>query len=129
MIQLDILTPNRTLLQTQCIDVYLPGFDGEMGVLDMHENFVTLLGTGIVRIQTESGVEEVGVRGGFVEVEKDTITLLADEACVKKDIFKEQVQNQLLKVEEQLKLQADQTVLLDQQKWLLTQMKLIESKN
>ena len=34
--QLDIVTPEKTIFSDTVDDVYLPGSEGEMGVLDMH---------------------------------------------------------------------------------------------
>ncbi|MEZ4819892.1 MAG: hypothetical protein R3A45_08360 [Bdellovibrionota bacterium] len=53
-LQLDIVTPSRAALSVVCKNVYIPAEDGEMGILESHESYVTLMGTGIVRIKRRS---------------------------------------------------------------------------
>jgi hypothetical protein len=42
-LQLDIVTPEKKILSDIVENVYLPGADGEMGILPMHAGLVTAL--------------------------------------------------------------------------------------
>jgi F-type H+-transporting ATPase subunit epsilon len=47
--QLDIVTPEKTIFSDTVDDVYLPGSEGEMGILSMHAALVAPLKPGELR--------------------------------------------------------------------------------
>ena len=63
-------------------NVYLPGADGELGILPRHTPLITRIKPGAVRIQrADNGEEEfVFVAGGILEVQPGRVTVLADTA-------------------------------------------------
>lgn len=123
-LQLDIVTPSRAALSVACEDVYLPASDGEMGILDSHESYVTVMGTGIVRIKKSDGDQLLCVRGGFVEVSENSITLLADEVKFKDEIESSTLSSSLATIDEKIASNIDSAVLqaqlLDEKKWVET---------
>jgi len=75
-----LVTPERLLLDTDVEEVYAPGVLGQFGVLPLHVNFLTALGTGELRFR-QNGVDRyVAVSGGILEVLDDVVTVLADTA-------------------------------------------------
>lgn len=79
-IQCDIVTQERMVFSGQVDAVNLPGTEGRMGILPHHSPLLTTLAFGevIVRVQ---GVEEYfAIGGGFVEIQPDHVTILADSA-------------------------------------------------
>ncbi len=75
-----LVTPDRLLLDTDVEEVYAPGVLGQFGVLPLHVNFLTALGTGELRFR-QGGVDRyVAVSGGVLEVLDDVVTVLADTA-------------------------------------------------
>jgi F-type H+-transporting ATPase subunit epsilon len=61
--------------------VALPGESGELGILHGHTPLITRIRPGSVRIQKADGDEEfVFVAGGYLEVQPDRVTVLADTA-------------------------------------------------
>jgi F-type H+-transporting ATPase subunit epsilon len=75
-----LLTPQQLLLDTDVEEVYAPGVAGEFGVLPLHVNFLTSLGTGQLRYRENGRDHYVAVSGGIAEVLNDTVTVLADSA-------------------------------------------------
>ncbi|MCB1196886.1 MAG: ATP synthase F1 subunit epsilon [Deltaproteobacteria bacterium] len=127
-LQLDIVTPSRAALSVVCKNVYIPAEDGEMGILESHESYVTLMGTGIVRIQKEEASESLCVRGGFIEVSDDQITLLADEVKFAREIDPKTLPAEMTEVDQKLATSQDSAILqaqlLDEKKWLQAQLDL-----
>lgn len=78
--QLDIVTPEKTIFSDTVEDVYLPGSEGEMGVLDMHAALVSPLSPGELRYKKDGKIEELAVGEGFVEVSDDKVSVLIDLA-------------------------------------------------
>ena len=78
--RLQLVTPDRQLLDTEIDEVYAPGIEGQFGVLPLHVNFLTALDIGELRYRTDGRDHWVAVRGGVAEVLNDVVTILADEA-------------------------------------------------
>ena len=79
-IQLDIVTPERRLLAEKVDAVYVPGMSGEFGILVGHTPLISRLQTGVLSYTRGSTTERLHVSGGFVEVNQDRVTVLADVA-------------------------------------------------
>lgn len=86
-ILLEIVTPERKVLETQVDSVEVPGLDGEMGILPGHTELISQLkpvGLLTYRIADEKG--EMVVNDGFVEVGPDRVTVLTNKASKLEDI-------------------------------------------
>lgn len=78
---LDIVTPERTVLSEQVISITVPAANGSMGILAGHAPLLAELGVGECVIKLPSGAEEqLVLSGGFVEVSRQKVTVLADTA-------------------------------------------------
>ena len=81
MLNVRIITPERSLEPMPADHVTLPAFDGEVGIRTGHAAFVCLLGTGVLRVKNTTTADTVmAVRGGVAQVEKDVVTVLAESA-------------------------------------------------
>ena len=79
-IQLDVITPERSILSEAVDFVSVPGAGGELGILPGHTPLISQLRTGVLTY-TQGGVtERLLVSGGFVEVNSDRVSVLADMA-------------------------------------------------
>lgn len=79
-IQLDVVTPERRVLAEKVDAVYVPGMSGEFGILAGHTPLISRLQTGVLSYTQGSTTEKLHVAGGFVEVNQDRVTVLADVA-------------------------------------------------
>ncbi len=79
-IELDIVTPERFVLQETVQSVELPGKEGYMGILSGHAPLLSELGIGTLSYRKGSDVEFFAVIRGFVEVLPGRVIVLAD-AC------------------------------------------------
>jgi F-type H+-transporting ATPase subunit epsilon len=79
-IQLEIITPERCLLSESVDYVAVPGLNGELGILPGHTPLISQLKTGILSYTQNSASSTLLVSGGFVEVNGDRVSVLADIA-------------------------------------------------
>lgn len=79
-IQLEILTPEKVVLNESVESVTAPGTLGEFGVLPGHAPLVSTLGTGEVRIKKDNQDQFLAISGGFAEVGNNKVTILAETA-------------------------------------------------
>ena len=79
-IQCDIVTQERTVFSGEVDSVNLPGSEGRMGILPNHTALLTTLDFGEVVVRQGDQEEYFAIGGGFVEVQPDHVTILADSA-------------------------------------------------
>src|SRR5690606_35294895 len=80
--------------------VNVPGVEGRMGILPNHSPLLTLLDFGEVYIR-KNGVEEYfAIGGGFLEVQPDHVTILADSAEQADEIDVDRAENAKRQAEE-----------------------------
>ncbi len=77
----DVVSAERSIFSGEAKFVALPGESGELGILHGHTPLITRIRPGSVRIEKADGDEEfVFVTGGYLEVQPDRVTVLADTA-------------------------------------------------
>ena len=103
MLHLEIVTPEKKVFSDQVSDVYLPGLDGEIGVLDLHAALVTALAPGELRYEKDGTSNELAIGSGFAEVSDDKIIILTDIALGEEEIDEAAAQTAIERAEEQLK--------------------------
>ncbi|MDE3213290.1 MAG: ATP synthase F1 subunit epsilon [Bacteroidota bacterium] len=78
---LEILTPERKIFSGEVYGVQLPGIDGMFEVLDKHAPLVSGLSSGKLKIlKDKQNHQFYQIRSGFVEVLKNTATVLVEGA-------------------------------------------------
>ena len=77
---LRVVTPTKTLVDTEVAEVTAPGVAGQIGVLPQHATFLGQLEAGIVGFTASGKRERIVISGGYAEVVDDVITILADDA-------------------------------------------------
>jgi F-type H+-transporting ATPase subunit epsilon len=87
-IHVDVVSAEEQIYSGEAEFVILPGVMGELGIYPRHTPLFTQIKPGSVRIKpANSATEElVFVQGGFLEVQPDVVTVLADTAIRAKDL-------------------------------------------
>jgi F-type H+-transporting ATPase subunit epsilon len=78
--RLEIITAERLLFDGQVDAVVAPGSEGELGILPHHAALMTMLQEGELRYRVGAQEHYLTVTGGFMEVRKDHVIVLADAA-------------------------------------------------
>jgi F-type H+-transporting ATPase subunit epsilon len=79
-IRCEIVSQDRLVFEGDADIVILPGSLGEMGILPGHAPLLSTLDLGVIRVKSGEEEEVFTVTGGFVEVQPDIITIMADAA-------------------------------------------------
>ncbi len=87
-IHVDVVSAEELIFSGEAEFVALPGEAGELGIYPKHTPLITRIKPGAVRIKVSGQAEEefVFVAGGLLEVQPDTVTVLADTAIRGKDL-------------------------------------------
>lgn len=81
IINFEIVTPERVVLKEEVAQVTVPTKQGEITILPNHIPLVASLMPGVIEVVKTDGTREVmSVSGGFIEVLKDKVVILADTA-------------------------------------------------
>ncbi len=75
-----VATAEREVYRGEAEKLVAPGSAGELGILPQHTPLLSELTAGELRISNGDNVDEVFISGGYMEVQPDMITVLADSA-------------------------------------------------
>jgi len=75
-----VATAEREVYRGEAEMLVAPGSAGELGIMPKHAPLLSQLKPGELRITNGENVDEVFISGGFIEVQPDMITVLADTA-------------------------------------------------
>jgi F-type H+-transporting ATPase subunit epsilon len=79
--QVVLLTPEKTVLDSEVISIVAPGSEGFLGILAHHAPLITALQPGQLTLTLLGGSKKVYcLSGGFLEVSNNRTVILADAA-------------------------------------------------
>lgn len=85
-IRCEIVSQDRLVYEGDADIVMVPGSSGEMGILPGHAPLLSSLEMGVIRVKIGDDEEIFTVTGGFIEVQPDIVTIMADAAEYVEDI-------------------------------------------
>jgi len=116
--KIEIVNPEKSfLVKEDAIEVVVPAFEGEMGILKDHISIISFLKPGIIKILSKSGDENYYVEDGIVEFKNNNLSILTSSIFNLTDLDKSK-QKDLLKLAEEEVANPDIT---DQSKYLVDQ--------
>lgn len=100
---LEIVTPYGLVVNLKVEEAYIPGSEGDFGVLPGHAPFLTSLRVGELHYRRAKEVHFLALNRGFAEVTPTRTTILADTAEPAEEIDIERARSAKVRVEERLK--------------------------
>ena len=81
MLTVSVISPERVLFEGEASSVVAPGYDGELGILSGHAPLMTVLGTGVLRLEgAGAGGSRFQVQGGFLQVVDNVVRVVTESA-------------------------------------------------
>ncbi len=99
---LEVVTPEKVLLETTADYVTIPGSIGELGILPGHIPLLTSLKSGILSYRLAGAEKKFAVHFGYAEVCQNKITVLTPQAEASEDINWENSKADQQKAEKEL---------------------------
>jgi len=116
--KIEIVNPEKSFLsKDDVVEVVVPAFEGEMGILKNHISIISFLKPGIITIKSKSVEEKYYVEDGIVEFKNDNLSILTSSIFSLKDIEKSKLQDLIKKAEEE----SNKPEINDQLKYLVDQ--------
>jgi F-type H+-transporting ATPase subunit epsilon len=78
--QLEIVTPEKKVVDTPAEEAQIPGKNGYLGILPGHAPLITELAVGEIKFRERGTEQRLAVAWGFAEVLPDKVTILAETA-------------------------------------------------
>lgn len=100
--ELNIVTPQGEAFRGTVESVVLPGTEGEFGVLEHHERFLSPLRIGQVEIRTGSETRYAAIADGFADVSGDAVAVLVESCELASDIDEARAQLAVQRAEQGL---------------------------
>lgn len=77
-LSLKIVSPEKIEFEGPVTSVTVPGCSGEFQILENHAPLISLLESGKVVYQTATGKYELMIESGFVEIQKNSVSLCVE---------------------------------------------------
>ena len=125
--KVEIVNPDKSFLSKEdVIEVVVPAFEGEMGILKDHISIISFLKPGIIKINSKSGQDQYYIEDGIVEFKNNNLSILTSSIINVKDLDKNKVNELLKKAEEDTNISETN----DQIKYLVDQkIEVLKSLN
>ena len=117
--KLEIVNPEKSFLsKDEVLEVIVPGFEGDMGILKDHISIISFLKPGLVKVITPGSNEEnYYVEDGIIEFKNNCLSILTSNIFDIKKMDKNVLKNALSEAEKNTK----KAEISDQKKYLLDQ--------
>ena len=80
MLKVSVSSPERMLFEGEATHVVAPAFDGFVGILEDHAPMMTLLGQGVLRLDSGGSARRFSVSGGFLQVVDNQVRVVTESA-------------------------------------------------
>tara|TARA_Y100000590_G_scaffold469736_1_gene659414 strand:+ start:213 stop:611 length:399 start_codon:yes stop_codon:yes gene_type:complete len=116
--KLEIINPEKSFLsKNDVIEVVVPSFEGEMGILKDHISIISFLKPGIIKILSKNNEDKFYIEDGILEFKDNNLSILTNYIASLKDLDKENIDKLINNAEENLKNED----LNDQKRFLINQ--------
>lgn len=97
----ELVSPERLLLSEDVQSVLVPGAEGEFTVFANHAPVLSTMRAGLLDVKMADGADKrIFIRGGFAEVQPDSMTVLAQQAINMEDLDRDWLAQEIQNTEE-----------------------------
>ena len=72
----EIISPNQSILKSEAVEVTIPSYEGQLGILKDHISLITFLRPGLIIIKTENDEKKFFIEEGIVEFKNNNLLIL-----------------------------------------------------
>ena len=114
----EVISPDRTILKVNAIEVVIPSYEGEIGILKDHISIISFLKPGIIKLKLNNSDEETFyVEDGIIEFKDNLLSILTSNIVDLKKTTKDHFDKNLKDAEKLL----EDPELSDQERFLSSQ--------
>jgi F-type H+-transporting ATPase subunit epsilon len=83
---LEIITPEKVIYKDEVSEIVAPTINGEIAILPNHVDLLTQIRPGELIIKKGTNQQSLAITGGFLEIQKNKVSILAEYAVKAQDI-------------------------------------------
>jgi ATP synthase F1 epsilon subunit len=76
----EIISPDKSILKSEAVEVTIPSYEGQMGILKDHIPLITFLRPGLIIIRENNGEKKFFIEDGTVEFSDNNLLILTSTA-------------------------------------------------
>ena len=111
MFKFELVSPERILMSDVAEEAVLPGGEGQFTVMAGHAPVVSTLLPGVITVKMTASTKGIYIDGGFVEVNPESVTVLAEQAFIVDEADHRHLEELLKKAESALGDEKDDEAL------------------
>ena len=112
---LEIISPDQTLINTEVKQVTIPAYEGLMTILKDHISLITFLRPGFIEVEIENKIEKFYVEEGTVEFFNNKLLILTSSTIKLDKLTKENI----VKIMDESKIILQNTEIKDKEKYII----------
>tara|TARA_B100001057_G_C22589849_1_gene848521 strand:- start:489 stop:881 length:393 start_codon:yes stop_codon:yes gene_type:complete len=112
----EIISPDRSVFKSNTIEVTIPSFEGEMGILKNHVSLITFLRPGIITVKKDNEEIKFFTEDGTVEFVENNLLILSSSITTVNNLNKDRIESLIKLSQERMN---DQSI-SDKEKYLLS---------
>tara|TARA_B100000579_G_C22299245_1_gene606334 strand:- start:163 stop:558 length:396 start_codon:yes stop_codon:yes gene_type:complete len=115
--KIEIVNPEKAFFSKEnVIEVVVPAFEGEMGILKDHISIISFLKPGIIKIFSQEGENKYYIEDGIMEFKNNILTILTSHIFNLNKLDKSFIEKSILEAQKSLSEDID-----DQKRFLISQ--------
>jgi len=116
---IEIVNPEKSFIsKDDVIEVVVPAYEGDMGILKDHISIISFLKPGIMKIFSKNEEEKYYIEDGILEFKDNSLSILTSFVSNLKDLDSNYIDKIIKNSEKDL---LDDNNMIDQKKFLITQ--------
>ena len=112
---LEIISPDQILLNTEAKQVIIPAYEGLMTILKDHISLITFLRPGFIEVEIENNIEKFYVEEGTVEFFNNKLLILTSSTIKLDKLTKEKISKMI----DDSKVLLQNTEIKDKEKYII----------
>ena len=112
---LEIISPDQTLFNTEVTQVTIPAYEGLMTILKDHISLITFLRPGFIEVEIENSIEKFYVEEGTVEFFNNKLLVLTSSTIKLDKLTKEKISKMI----DDSKVLLQNTEIKDKEKYII----------
>ena len=118
LFNLEIINPEKSFFtKDDVMEVVVPAYEGEMGILKDHISIISFLKPGIMKVFTSNSEEKFYIEDGILEFKDNSLSILTSSVIKYDQLDRDYIQKSIQEAEENL----SKDDINDQQRFLISQ--------
>ena len=112
----EIISPDQLILKSEAVEVTIPSYEGQLGILKDHISLITFLRPGLIIIKTENDEKKFFIEEGIVEFKNNNLLILTSTSKSLESLDKNLLDTIIKNSEDKMKEEE----ISDKEKYLLS---------